>query len=294
MEKKSNKGVVISLLIVIAVLIGSIAYMFISGIASFDVKKNNDNKTEEKENNKNENESQEEVDEPEQLDLNSDLVQSLYNYVGVETGYGETKKYFGKYGTITNETVSNEMKLSIALSIGKLGDEFKYVSSESAPLTDMGEIRIYHLDADTVINQINEIFGKDNNYRHISERIMLPSGASTTYSCGSVNYNQSLNVYEMRVSGGCGGMTSEILHGKLASAVKTKDTIVLTEKIYFVASSGQYTHVYKTADAMNPIESNLQWSDIEGKDYFDKGATTEYTFKLADDGSYYFASKITY
>jgi len=54
MEKKSNKGVVISLLIVIAVLIGSIAYMFISGMASFDVKKNNENKTEEKENDKNE------------------------------------------------------------------------------------------------------------------------------------------------------------------------------------------------------------------------------------------------
>ncbi|MBQ7136435.1 MAG: hypothetical protein IJO43_00460 [Bacilli bacterium] len=53
MEKKNNKGVVISLLIVIAVLIGSIAYMFISGIASFDIKKNNDNETEEKENNKN-------------------------------------------------------------------------------------------------------------------------------------------------------------------------------------------------------------------------------------------------
>ena len=61
MEKKSNKGVVISLLVVIAVLIGSITYMFVSGTVTFNTKKNNENKTEAKENkedNKNENDKE--------------------------------------------------------------------------------------------------------------------------------------------------------------------------------------------------------------------------------------------
>ena len=50
-------------------------------------------------------------------------------------------------------------------------------------------------------------------------------------------------------------------------------------------------NIYKTIDATEIIGSG---NNANSQEYFDKGATTEYTFKLAEDGSYYFDSKTTY
>ena len=116
----------------------------------------------------------------------------------------------------------------------------------------------------------------------------FPSLAKTEPICAKLEYDFSTNKYRMIDSPGCGGAVDHLVHTKLVSAEKNKDTIVLTQKIY-MTSGGV---AYKTLDAEDIIDESCAL-DCDNETYFDKGATTKYTFRLTEEGTYYFESKIT-
>lgn len=297
MEKKNdNKVVIIIMSIVILVLVGAIIYMFVNGnFTNNNQTDNKENKTEEKDNNEEEttaDDQKNEADEndknddkleetkEESLSLTSDIVTQLYGYTkNVDESIEE---YFISNTSLNNKTISDEKKLEIAFyAIGI--DRFENNCSEELCTADK------KISADKVVDKINQIFGKGNGYKHVTNDI----GVFTTDACRRLGYNSQLNEYILYVENGCGGFTTHGIANKLISAIKSNNTIVLTEKIY-VYFAGPEGNVYKDLKATKLIASGVT-NVVDNQELFDKGTTVTYTFKLAEDGSYYFDnSKITY
>ena len=267
---KASFGIICILLIIVLCLGGYIAYdkglIFSKGNVE---DKNNDNNKDNKDNN---------VVEDKELALNDYTVVKLYGYVLNQDD--DIKDYFHSNSELTNKTVSNEMKLRIAYQVNGKG-QYKY----SKVISGLNPQTVYTADVNVILGQINEIFGSDNGYSHNNEGIQGALGAD----CGELKYVQSQNNYELKIGEGCGGITTYALYTKLVKAVKTKDSIVLTEKSYVLYS---HNEVAKDLTRNSPvIATNANPSD----EYFDKGSTVTYTFKLSDNGTYYFSSsKITY
>ena len=267
---KASFGIICILLIIVLCLGGYIAYdkglIFSKGNVE---DKNNDNNKDNKDN---------DVVEDKELALNDYTVVKLYGYVINQDD--NIKDYFHSNSELTNKTVSNEMKLRIAYQANGKG-QYKY----SKVINGLNPQTVYTADVNVILGQINEIFGSDNGYSHNNQGISGMIGSD----CGTVKYNQNQNVYELKTEPGCGGITTYYVVTKLVKAIKTKDSIVLTEKSYVTYNDKTIT---KDLTQNSPvIATNANPSD----EYFDKGSTVTYTFKLSDNGTYYFDnSKITY
>ena len=269
---KASFGIICILLIIVLCLGGYIAYdkglIFSKGNVE---DKNNDNNKDNKDNN---------VVEEKELDLNEYDVVKLYN-----DGFNRDntiQDYFHSNLELTNKTMSNEMKLLISYEMNG-NSIYKYSKTiENGKNFES----IYTADASAVLNQINRIFGSDNGYSHNNQGISGMIGSD----CGTVKYNQNQNVYELKTEPGCGGITTYYVVTKLVKAIKTKDSIVLTEKSYVTYNDKTIT---KDLTQNSPvIATNVA---NPGDEYFDKGSTVTYTFKLSDNGTYYFSSsKIIY
>lgn len=209
----------------------------------------------------------------EELSLTDSNVTKLYNYTtGLTEEVGE---YFRSSKTLTNKTVSDKIKLMSAFYSFNLNKEIK---------TDKP------LSATTVVNYINKIYGDNNGYNHITEGVYIFGINSNTDGCGNVKYNSNTDSYVFNEYEGCGGTFTSWIASKLVKVVKTKDTIVLTEKIYQVSAPGIVT---KNSITQEVISNNY---DENNKDsYFESGSTVTYTFKLDKNNNYYFeSSNMTY
>jgi len=302
MEKKNdNKIVVIIMSIVILVLVAVIVYMFTNGnfnnvnktntnvenneTNKDDSNKENNNEEEKNESNTENNVANTETNEFKTVSLTDPLVEKLYGYVTANTGDNNVVDLFAKYGRVNDRDIPNDLKLLVALVVNKLGDEFKYLETRQGV---WGQEKVYVLDGNVVINKINEIFNPDNGYTHINSSTYFPASAITNYICADLKYNFETNQYEMIEKPGCGGASAHAVKTKLVGAEKNNDTVILTQKIY-VMSGGK---TYKTLEMTDVISDNCELN-CQNDSYFDQGATTKYTFKLGDNGNYYFESKIT-
>lgn len=267
-KRKSSAGIIAVLVIIVLVLGGYIIYDKVLSSPKDNVVDNNKDNKDNKDNN---------VVEDKELALNDYTVVKLYGYVlNQDDGI---KDYFHSNLELTNKTVSNEMKLRIAYQANGKG-QYKY----SKVISGLNPQTVYTADANVVLGQINEIFGSDNGYSHNNEGIQGALGAD----CGELKYVQNQNNYELKIGEGCGSIVGHAVYTKLVKAVKTSDTIVLTEKSYVFSAGNAYKSL---AQDWSLIETNVNPSD----EYFDKGSTITYTFKLGDAGAYYFySSKITY
>jgi len=288
MEKKGNKGIVISLLVVIAVLIGSITYMLFSGVLTFSTENKKDNKTEEKEGANKENvenkNDEDKASAPEEIDITLyEEVDKFINFggnlfgvhEGIYESYVDLKMMF-LTDDVTSESINDYDKLFITMILYGTED-FKYIG------TNNDTTKVSTLDGDIVLQRINKIFGEDNGYKHIN-------GASQT-GCVYYKYNFNDNVYELYDNtSSCGGLTVSETDRKVVKTTKTSDSIVVTEKIYFVHGN---EGVYKDFQFNQKIDDVYDQSNTDY--YFENGATVTYTFKLSEDGTYYFDnSKITH
>lgn len=173
------------------------------------------------------------------------------------------------------------MKLRIAYLVnGKNQYKYSGVTSGVNPQT------VYTIDANTILGQVNEIFGSDNGYYNSNEEVSGIIGNE----CGTLKYVQGQNYYELKVGPGCGDMTDYTVYTKLVKAEKTSEAIILTEKSYVL-----YNNKNVTKDLTNNSSVIATGVTTSSDEYFDKGATVTYTFKLNGNSTYYFDnSKITY
>jgi len=264
--KRNSSAGIIAVLVIIVLALGS--YIIYDKVLSSPKDNVVDNNKDNKDN---------DVVEDKELALNDYTVVKLYGYVINQDD--DIKDYFHSNSELTNKTVSNEMKLRIAYQANGKG-QYKY----SKVISGLNPQTVYTADVNVILGQINEIFGGDNGYAHNNEGIQGALGAD----CGELKYVQSQNNYELKIGKGCGSIVGHAIYTKLVKALKTSDTIVLTEKSYVFSAGNTYKDFTQNKQL---IASNVNPSD----EYFDKGSTVTYTFKLSDNGTYYFDnSKITY
>lgn len=282
--EKNNKGITLALSIVIVCLVGAVIYLATNGNFTKNNPSTGNNNSVEKDNPTGTEDQKDDNKEPvnETLSLEDATVKKLYGYTKVNY---YTKEYFATNESLTNKTVDNITKLGIAFGTNGINGYSKekddtWVASSSV-----------------VLNQINEIFGSDNGYSHIKDSFIMmyskPILDSDTY-CSQFEYDSTRDVYKVSVPMGCGDVTAIILQTKLKEAKKIGDTIVLTEKMYVVCPACNNT-VYKDMKLTKVIQEQVSASTINNnQEYFDKGATVTYTFKLSNGNYYFDNSKITY
>lgn len=279
--EKNNKGIILALSIVIVCLVGAVIYLATNGNFTKNNPSTGNNNSVEKDNPTGTEDKKDDNKESvnENLSLEDATVKKLYGYTKVNLS---TKEYFATNESLTNKTVSNTMKLGIAFETNGISQY-----SRESDTTWVASSTI-------VLDQINKIFGSDNGYSHITESFIMMHSAPILDSfsyCSQLEYDSTRSVYKASIPGGCGDETLINLQTKLKEAKKIGDTIVLTEKMY-VGFGG---NVYKDMKLTKVIQEQVSASTINNnQEYFDKGATVTYTFKLSNGNYYFDNSKITY
>ena len=260
MEKKKN-GIVIALIVVIVLLLSYIGY-----ISFFKVTSKNETVSSDKErvDSDNKNTSTKE----ETLDVNSSLVQGLYNKV-VLTGDSFYKYWF--YNNSNNYQVSNaseSSKLALVYHNLKKSDFSiiqdatnvkKNITLDNSNYTLQENSSTGFIPYERVEQTYKELFGSSDTLNK-SEPMRVGPYVTEYYV-----YDESVNGYVDYLTVG-GGATGSFYHGEVTKAVRTGDTIVITEKADFSEND----------DGAGKITSTENY---------------EYTFKLSGD-TYSFVSRI--
>ena len=260
MEKKNN-GVVIFLIVVIVLLLSYIGY-----ISFFKVTNKNETVSSDKE--RVDSDSKNTSTKEETLDVNSSLVQGLYNKV-VLTGDSFYKYWF--YNNSNNYQVSNaseSSKLALVYHNLKKSDFSiiqdatnvkKNITLDNSNYTLQENSSTGFIPYERVEQTYKELFGSSDTLNK-SEPMRVGPYVTEYYV-----YDESVNGYVDYLTVG-GGATGSFYHGEVTKAVRTGDTIVITEKADFSEND----------DGAGKITSTENY---------------EYTFKLSGD-TYSFVSRI--
>lgn len=261
MEKKNN-GVVIALIVVIVLLLSYIGYT-----SFFKVTNKNETVTSDKK--KVDTGSKDTTTtKDETLDINSILVQDLYNKV-VLTGDSFYKYWF--YNNSNNYQVSNaseSSKLALVYHNLKKSDFTPIQNATGIQKTITLNNNNYTLQESSstgfipyerVEQTYKELFGSSDTLNK-SEPMRVGPYVTEYYV-----YDESVNGYVDYLTVG-GGATGSFYHGEVTKAVRTGNTIVITEKADFSEND----------DGAGKITSTENY---------------QYTFKLSGD-TYSFVSRI--
>lgn len=211
----------------------------------------------------------------ETIDVNSDIVKSLYDEINVFNDFDDGSKYYGLiFGDYTTSTLPNDAKLFMAFS----------------KLVDKKDFDSLSLTSEDVDNAIKEIFG-DIEYTNQS---------IDNVGCGLTGliYDETTNYY-IKGTSKCNDANTKIVT-KLISAEKNNDDIVLKQKMYVETNGttddrdGNKISIKYAYDAINRsrliAKGNLT-EEIMFDEYNNQLDTYSYTFKYnSDDDKYYFES----
>lgn len=255
MEKKNN-GVVIFLIVVVILLVGYITYISFGKVT---------NKTETVTSDKKRIDSD---SKNETLDINSSLVQDLYNKV-VLTGDTYYKYWF--YNDSDNYQVSSasesskmalvyhNLKKSDFTTIQNTADIKKNVTINNRSYTLQESSSTGFIPYERVEQTYKELFGSSNTLNKSEPMRVGP------YIIEYYIYDESVNGYLYYLTEGS-GTTGSFYHGTVTKAERVGDTIVITEKVDFSENT----------DGKGTITSTTNY---------------QYTFKLLND-TYSFISRV--
>lgn len=272
-EKKKNKGLVVVIVLLILALVGMGGYIaYDKGYLSFGKKE-----TKEEKSNK-ETTTKETKSKTEELDVESSEVQDLYynaNNHGV-LGIDETMY---KATELKVSDMDDYYKMQLAYNLFKKDIKEK----------NEGTYTIETVSEDSVKTAFEKIFGKDT-YKQV-ESFKL-------HSCATYKYNSANKVYEA-ITGGCGGTTAFSVVATPIKATKYEDRIEITSGVVFIDAETKalykdYGKTSKIKDLTDDELTNTLGNTYETRftsyieENTDKVGQYTYTFKLADDGSYYY------
>lgn|GEM_PF-2119725 len=244
--KKKNNGVVIFLIVVVILLFGYITYISFGKVT---------NKTETVTSDKKERSDSDSEDET--LDINSSLVQDLYSKV-VLSGDGYYKYWF--YNDSDNYQVSSasesskmalvyhNLKKSDFTTIQNITNIKKNITLNNNNYTLQESSSTGFISYEVVEQTYKELFGSSDTLNK-SEPMQVGPYLSEYYI-----YDSSVNGYVYYLTEGSGGTTGSFYHGTVLRAVKSGDTIVITEKVEFsentdgegkITSTDEYQYDFK-------------------------------------------------
>ncbi len=255
MEKKNN-GVVIFLIVVVILLVGYITYISFGKVTNKTETVTSDEK-------RIDSDSKNET-----LDINSSLVQDLYNKV-VLTGDSYYKYWF--YNDSDNYQVSSasesskmalvyhNLKKSDFTTIQNTADIKKNVTINNRSYTLQESSSTGFIPYERVEHTYKELFGGSNTLNKSEPMRVGP------YIIEYYIYDESVNGYLYYLTEGS-GTTGSFYHGTVTKAERVGDTIVITEKVDFSENT----------DGKGTITSTTNY---------------QYTFKLLND-TYSFISRV--
>ena len=262
MEKeKKNNGVVIFLIVVVVILLGYIGYISFGKVT-------NKNETVSSDKERVDSGSKNTSTKEETLDVNSSLVQDLYNKV-VLTGDSYYKYWF--YNNSDNYQVSSasesskmalvyhNLKKSDFTTIQNTTGINKNITLNNNNYTLQESSSTGFIPYERVEHTYKELFGSSDTLNK-SEPMRVGALITEYYI-----YDASVNGYVDYLTVG-GGATGSFYHGEVINAKKTGDTIVITEKVDFSEND----------DGTGKITSTTNY---------------QYTFKLSGD-TYSFVSRV--
>lgn len=260
MEKKNN-GVVIFLIVVVVILLGYIGYMSFGKVTS-------KNETVSSDKERVDSGSKNTSTKEETLDVNSSLVQDLYNKV-VLTGDSYYKYWF--YNNSDNYQVSSasesskmalvyhNLKKSDFTTIQNTTGINKNITLNNNNYTLQESSSTGFIPYERVEHTYKELFGSSDTLNKSEPMRVGP------YIIEYYIYDSTVNGYVDYLTVG-GGTTGSFYHGEVINAKKTGDTIVITEKVDFSDND----------DGTGKITSTTNY---------------QYTFKLSGD-TYSFVSRV--
>lgn len=245
-----------------------------------------------------------------ELDVNSELVQKLYGYLGITSDYYSLSMYRDEKKT--NSNIENKTKLLTSLRnlkpekmekieepiIASSEAEYNYNESESYYPADLVGI----IDKKTVEDKVKNIFGPNATIKH--EDTSFAFGEKIAYKDGKY----MIIPYEG------GGMVQWYDKSEIIKAEKENDEIYIYD--YYVricnvdnysAEYGVYTiegdNLYASSDEKLKI-AEIRKSSFSDENYILYGGNTiqkllesgiilpiyKHTFKMNSDGSYYWVS----
>lgn len=181
------------------------------------------------------------------IDVNSDLVKSLYEKVNPSNDGDILTEFYGHPGELQNSYI-------LITAIKMYIDEQKVKTVEEISQKD-------------IENNIEKIFGKDVNYKHDTVYVKFDSYCM-------FRYNSDKNIYTL--DGGCGGNTYEFFYRKITDAEETDKELFIYEKSIFVYDDW----VGEGVDSHITIYNNIVDKNVIKK--FDQDPTEQYSISLDD------------
>lgn len=202
------------------------------------------------------------------LDINSDLVETLYEMVNPSEDGTILTEFYGHPKELQNSYI-----LTAAIKM--------YIDEQNGKTVE----KISQKDIE---NNIEKIFGKEVNYKHETVYVLFDSYCM-------FRYNSEKNLYTL--DGGCGGNAYEFFYRKITDTEETDKELFIYEKSIYVyddwVGEGVDSHItiYNNIVDKNVIEKFNQDSNeqlnITLDDYLNEASTYKYVFEK-NNGNYIF------
>ena len=281
MEKKSNKGVIVLIVLLILCIIGLVFYILVDKDI---IKLNNTTVANEQVEKNNTDDDNEEKDTGVKLDIENENIKYLFNNAHRPSIGPEAQIY--RDGGYKVSEMSGEDKILL------LYGQWKNYVKESSIEIDNNYNSMYYVNEADLKSIYERTFGPDT-YSHVNS-------ITDSYRCYTYTYDDENKRFFYVGANGCGGTTVFSVHEKIISATKYNDRIEIVSAAFYIngmdnqmykdynqtTSLGEYT--YYNNNYTDEERNNLEDQYID--DNKDNLEQYTYTYTLNDDGFYYLTS----
>ena len=280
MEKKSNKGLIVFIIILIICIIGLVFYILVDK----DIIKLNSTNTENtqvEEKNTSENEKE---DEGIELSVDNENIKTLFNNAHHMSIGPESQIYKDGGYKVSDMTTDEKFTLLANQWYNELNTHSDYIGQTNDQITELNE--------DTLKSLYEKTFGP-NTYERPTQ--------ITDGLCATFTYDETYQGYIAINGAGCGGTSAFSVYEKIISATKYNDRIEIVSSAFYI--DGESKQIYKdynktTSLVVLLIDENTVSSAEERENIYnqyiednkDKLEQYTYTYTLNEDGFYYLTS----
>ena len=280
MEKKSNKGLIVFIIILIICIIGLVFYILVDK----DIIKLNSTNTENtqvEEKNTSENEKE---DEGIELSVDNENIKTLFNNAHHMSIGPESQIYKDGGYKVSDMTTDEKFTLLANQWYNELNTHSDYIGQTNDQITELNE--------DTLKSLYEKTFGP-NTYERPTQ--------ITDGLCATFTYDETYQGYIARNGAGCGGTSAFSVYEKIISATKYNDRIEIVSSSFYI--DGESKQIYKDYNKTTSlggllIDENTVSSAEERENIYnqyiednkDKLEQYTYTYTLNEDGFYYLTS----
>ena len=280
MEKKSNKGLIVFIIILILCIIGLVFYILVDK----DIIKLNSTtvENEQVENNKTNDDKNDENNVEVVIDSENASIKNLFDNAHYLTISGIDTHIYRDGGYKVSEMSTEDKMLLLAKQWSPLVEQYSEGTSPNLTTT-------YYINENTLKNLFEKTFGP-NTYSQATQ---------ITDGCLTLTYDANNKRYSYTGTAGCGGTRAFEVYEIIISATKYNDRIEIVSAAFYLDQNNIYKDYNKTTTlGSNPAPINTTTSQEARENTFnqyiqdnrDNLEQYTYTYTLNEDGFYYLTS----